>query len=83
MLTDFERFENLADEGGKPTLRFSEFLRELVAQAKLSTIMTGSGSPEGVMIADITTLYMDTAGSAGSILYIKKTGTGATGWILV
>jgi len=83
MLVDYERFEDLADANGKPTLRFSEYLRENTKQVNLSTVLTGSGSPEGVTAADITTLYMDTAGSAGSILYIKKTGSGDTGWILV
>jgi hypothetical protein len=50
-------------------------------------ILTGSGSPEGVVSAPITTLYMNTAGTAGSILYIKKlaavTTDPTTGWILV
>ena len=50
-------------------------------------IMTGSGSPEGVVSASVTTLYMDTAGTASAILYIKREaaiGTDSTtGWILV
>ena len=50
-------------------------------------IVTGSGSPEGVVPAPIPTLYMNTAGTAGSILYIKKLADiGADpkkGWILV
>ena len=50
-------------------------------------ILTGSGSPEGAVSAPVTTLYMNTAGTAGSILYIKRDaaiGTDpTTGWILV
>lgn len=56
------------------------------ALANLS-IITGSGSPEGVIEARATRLYMDTAGSAGSILYIKQVddiaGDRTEGWILV
>ena len=50
-------------------------------------ILSGSGSPEGVVEAAPRRLYMDTGGSAGSILYIKKSaaiaGDRTTGWILV
>ena len=83
MLTNFERFEMFTESDFKPTLRASEFMRELVAQANLSTILTGTGSPEGVLTANPTQLYMDDAGTAGNILYIKKSGVGNTGWILV
>ncbi len=51
------------------------------------SVLTGSGSPEGVVSARSTRLYMDTAGSAGSILYIKRdesiAGDRTQGWILV
>jgi len=50
-------------------------------------ILTGSGSPETVVVATETTLYMNTAGTAGNILYIKKlsdiAGDRSQGWILV
>jgi hypothetical protein len=46
-------------------------------------VKSGSGSPEGVLTAEPTVMYMDTAGGAGTILYIKQTGSGNTGWILV
>ena len=82
MLADFERFENLT-ANDKPTLRASEHLREITRQVNLSTVLTGSGSPEGAIEAEPTQMYMDTAGSAGSILYIKQTGISDTGWILV
>jgi hypothetical protein len=83
MINDFEHFERFLDANSMTTLRASEFLRLITAQVNLSTILTGSGSPEGAIEAEITQLYMDTAGSAGSILYVKKTGAGNTGWILV
>ena len=50
-------------------------------------IRTGLGSPEGLVEARVTALYMDTSGSAGSILYIKRDndvgGDTTKGWILV
>lgn len=50
-------------------------------------ILIGEGSPEGVVEAIQTQLYMDTSGTAGSILYIKRDadidGDRTMGWILV
>jgi len=50
-------------------------------------IVTGSGSPEGVFEALITRIYMDTAGTTGNILYIKRdadiAGDKSKGWILI
>jgi hypothetical protein len=50
-------------------------------------ILDGAGSPEGVVSARQRTLYMDTAGTAGAILYIKRDtdvgGDTKQGWILV
>ena len=78
----FERHNQFADQG-RPSLRAAEFFEALTRQVNLNTIITGAGSPEGVVTADPTALYMDTAGSSGSILYIKQSGAGNTGWILV
>jgi len=51
------------------------------------SVLTGSGSPEGVVEARPTRLYMDTAGTSGNILYIKRdadiSGDRKMGWILV
>lgn len=50
-------------------------------------ILAGTGSPEAVVKATQQTLYMDDAGTAGSILYIKRDadigGDTSQGWILV
>lgn len=57
---------------------------ELVTQLD---ILTGTGSPEGVIEAKQKRLYMDESGTAGSILYIKRDadigGDRSQGWILV
>jgi hypothetical protein len=41
------------------------------------TVLHGSGSPEGVVVAGPGALYVDTT---SGMLYMKLTGTGATGW---
>lgn len=72
----------IVSEDGKMA---QEFL--LWTQLVSSPILTGSGSPEGNIEADTTTLYMDTSGTAGSILYIKRDtdigGDPTKGWILI
>lgn len=49
-------------------------------------ILSGTGSPEGVIDASVGRLYMDENGTAGSILYIKRdadiSGDTSRGWIL-
>jgi hypothetical protein len=40
----------------------------------------GSGSPEGVVTANIGALYSRTDGGASTTLYVKTSGTGNTGW---
>jgi len=83
MIVPFERYSQFTDENGKLTLRAASFLEELATEINLNTPVQGSGSPEGVITAEIGQRYMDTAGTAGSVLYIKQSGSGDTGWILV
>jgi hypothetical protein len=47
---------------------------------KVTTPATGSGSPEGVLVAPIGTLYTNLSGGASTTLYVKTSGTGNTGW---
>lgn len=44
-------------------------------------IKTGVGSPEGVVIASIGTIYIRTDGGTNTTFYIKESGTGNTGWV--
>jgi hypothetical protein len=66
-----------------PTQQTRTFFNALV----LLPPLTGIGSPEGVVEAAATRLYMDTTGTAGNIIYIKKsdsvTDDKKLGWILV
>ena len=49
-------------------------------------IIIGQGNPEGVVEARVATLFMDTLGTSGSILYVKKdreiSGDRTQGWVL-
>jgi hypothetical protein len=48
------------------------------------TILTGTSSPEGVVIGSPFDFYVDTIGTAGVVLYVKQSGVATnTGWILV
>lgn len=71
------------DANKAPTQQYRGFFNEL---GKLD-ILTGSGTPEGNQIAEVGRLYMDTSGTAGSILYIKRdndiAGDTSKGWILI
>lgn len=75
--------EPVVDEVGRP-LRNLNLFSEALSRI---TILSGAGSPEGVVPSRSKRLYMDTAGAAGSILYIKQVddvaGDKTLGWILV
>ena len=44
--------------------------------------LSGSGTPEGVESAVVGSLYTDTGGGAGTVLYVKESGGGGnTGWV--
>lgn len=47
----------------------------------VSFLSSGNGSPEGVVTASIGSLYTDRSGSAGTVLYVKESGSGNTGWV--
>ncbi|MBV7531756.1 hypothetical protein [Chitinophaga sp. sic0106] len=58
------------------------------AEVKTSSIsvgglkwITGTGAPEGVVSAPVGSLYTRTDGGPGTTLYVKESGTDATGWV--
>ena len=64
----------IVDGEGRPLQHFFQLLENI---AKLE-ILDGSGSPEGVVEAGIKRQYLDTQ---NSVLYIKTTDGGNTGWV--
>lgn len=73
----------IIDESGRQTQEFNDWIN----QVNRSLIIIGTGSPEGVVTATIGQEYMNDAGTAGSIKYIKRdaaiAGDLSKGWILI
>lgn len=69
-------------EGVADLNRMLETLFALVAgDGQKQKVYNGSGSPEGAVVADIGSLYLRLDGSGSTSLYVKESGTGATGWV--
>jgi hypothetical protein len=70
-------------EDGSLSPAFQLFAQSLASRA----LITGEGAPEGVIEANQGALYMNELGTAGAILYVKKSadvsGNKTQGWILV
>jgi hypothetical protein len=61
---------------------FSRFDPRNPAQTSINGLYSGAGSPEGVVVAPVGSLYGRTDGGAGTTLYVKESnGTGSTGWV--
>ena len=73
----------IVEQTGRPTQQFRTFM----LQVEQRGLIIGTGSPEGVVEAEQGQEYMDDAGTAGSIKYIKRdadiSGDKSQGWILV
>lgn len=86
-ISSIERFTSITvidDQGNNVmTLRMAEFIEAITAQVNQNITIDGTGSPEGVVTAQPRKTYLDTAAAAGSNFYVKKTGSGNTGWQLV
>jgi hypothetical protein len=44
-------------------------------------IIDGTGSPEGVKVAPVGSIFLRTDGGAGTSIYFKEAGAGDTGWV--
>lgn len=74
------RSNPLVMSNGTPNPVSAEFFEQIARLLEHLQIATGSGSPEGVLVADLNKLYRDTATNT---VYIKTTETGNTGWVAV
>jgi len=66
----------------------NQTMRLFISQVVENSLIIGTGSPEGVVEANQGREYMDDAGTAGNIKYIKRdasdgAGDLSIGWILV
>jgi len=73
----------IVNDVGQSNKEFTLWLQQITGLQ----ILSGTGTPETFVSAPQKTLYMNTAGTAGSILYIKRDasigGNDKKGWILV
>lgn len=44
-------------------------------------ILVGTATPEGAVTGGVGSLFLRTDGGAGTVLYVKESGTGNTGWV--
>lgn len=74
---------NIVDAVGRTTTPMMIWMEQITNLQ----IVEGAGSPEGVFEALQKIIYMDTAGTTGNILYIKRdadiAGDKSKGWILI
>lgn len=77
------RSVKVVDSQGRATQELALFFESVSSLP----IIIGTGDPEGAVAAAQSRLYMDSSGTTGSILYIKKysdiTGDKTQGWIPV
>jgi hypothetical protein len=67
---------------GIPAFRWFEAYAASVRPGDGTVIWTsGVGTPEGVVVAAIGSLFTRTDGGANTTLYVKQSGTGNTGWV--
>lgn len=45
-------------------------------------IMSGTGSPEGVVTAPVGSMWTDTAATTGAVKWLKASGSGSSGWVV-
>lgn len=81
----FQPVTDLGANLGAATLRVSEvyaFQLDLgTTSANGVKVRSGAGSPEGVLAAPVGSMWLRTDGGAATTLYIKESGTTATGWV--
>ncbi len=59
---------------------FQFFSRILRGSPQTCFIQWGTGTPESVVTAPVGSLWIRTNGGASTVLYVKESGTGNTGW---
>ena len=59
---------------------FMLWTQDITNRVNFNTVVDGSGSPEGVLVAEPNKFYRD---EDVPNLYWKSTGSGDTGWLLV
>jgi hypothetical protein len=58
-----------------------QVLKQVALFGENVMIMADPGTPEGVVTANVGSLFLRTDGGANTTLYVKESGTGNTGWV--
>lgn len=73
----------IVDSNGVMTDEFQRWVNEMTGLS----LLVGTGSPEGVIAAEVGKEYLDDAGGAGAVKYIKQLadigGDRTQGWVAV
>jgi hypothetical protein len=56
---------------------------DLALASDTPEFLSGTGSPQGSVTANVGDFYTDTSGGVGAVLYVKAVGTDSSGWDLV
>lgn len=59
----------------------TSFLSKIYLGSGACLVQTGTGSPEGVVTGNICDVFLRTNGTTATVLYVKESGTGNTGWV--
>jgi hypothetical protein len=82
-ITTFDPKVPLVQQEGEPTSTFNYWIKQVTDRG----LLIGTGSPEGVVEAQQGVEYMDEAGAAGFVLYIKQesddAGDRTKGWVAI
>lgn len=83
MITPPNQGQPIVDAGG----RMAQVFRAWTQSVSRLAVLSGTGSPEGVVNAPQNSFYVDEVGTPGSILYVKRDagigGDPTQGWVLV
>lgn len=66
---------------GRTFIRNNRIVFENSGGTEVGGIRYGTGTPEGAVSSPVGTIFIRTDGGASTVLYVKETGTGNTGWV--
>ena len=71
-----------ATEAASTATEATTVAQNAAATAAIAGILSGTGSPQGVVAAPVGSQYRDTAATNGAVIWVKASGTGNTGWVV-
>jgi hypothetical protein len=72
--------EFLGDNGTTKLFQITD-AQSVIVGGGGNTIQCGTGTPEGAKTATVGSLFIRTDGGASTVLYVKESGAGNTGWV--